>query len=100
MQEIFKETILYYRLMKQVFYNSNGTRYKRALAKQVFYNSNGTRYKRALARIGKKILIAVYDVKTGRSLRQSAVYYMMLSKGRTYDEFRIILYLNSTCVKL
>ena len=36
--------------MKQVFYNSNGTRYKRALAwKQVFYNSNGTRYKRALA---------------------------------------------------
>ena len=91
--------------MKQVFYNSNGTRYKRALAwvhtilqieKQVFYNSNGTRYKRALARI----LIAVYDVKTGRSLRQSAVYYMMLSKGRTYDEFRIILYLNSTCVKL
>jgi len=86
--------------MKQVFYNSNGTRYKRALAKQVFYNSNGTRYKRALARIGKKILIAVYDVKTGRSLRQSAVYYMMLSKGRTYDEFRIILYLNSTCVKL
>ena len=52
---------------KQVFYNSNGTRYKRALAKQVFYNSNGTRYKRALARI----LIAVYDVKTGRSLRQS-----------------------------